>query len=85
MVIFLFNNTAKLDNVKKVVNVYMLFKEFCGQLVQQFGKNGYKRISDYENMAFEVMQILVQMLLCNMYIKYKSSKSFKRRDAQISA
>ena len=55
MVIFLFNNTAKLDNVKKVVNVFMLFKEFCGQLMQQFGKNSYKRISDYENMAFEVM------------------------------
>lgn len=85
MVIFLFNNVTNMSEIKRVINVFMLFKQFNDSLLQQFGKSSFKRIYDYEHMAYEVIQILVLILICNMYGKYRSSKDFKRRDAQLSA
>lgn len=66
MIIFLFNNILNLNQIRKVVNVYMLFQQYCQSLQNEF-KNSYKKISDYENISHEILNILVFICITNIY------------------
>ena len=63
----------------------MLFKQYNEKLLVEWGKNSFKRIQEYEGLAPELIQIMVQQHICNLIIKYRSSKEWKRRDARLSA
>ena len=54
MITFIFNNIMKMNEVKRVINVYFLFRQFCDDLKAKFNNN-YSRIADYENIIFEVV------------------------------
>jgi hypothetical protein len=70
-------------HVKTVLAVYATFKQYCAELKSQF--QNYNRISDFDNIAIEIIQVFILNLIINMYNKYRSSKENKRRDAQMSA
>ena len=69
-----------MNQVQNVFNVYFKFKRFCDECKQKFSHN-YSRINDFENISFEIIQMLSLNLIINTYIKYKSSKEEKRKDA----
>ena len=56
----------------------------CKETKNRFGAN-YTRISDYDNIAFECIQIIVLNLIISSYLKYKSTKEYRRQDARNSA
>ena len=69
--------------IKDVLNVYATFKKYCCDLKAKFPS--YMRIGDFDNIAIEIIQVFILNLIINMYTKYRSSKEFKRKDAQNSA
>jgi hypothetical protein len=73
-----------MNETKRVVNVYILFRQLCDDLRQKFANN-YRRINDWENIIYEVIQILILNLIANTVMKSRSSKELKRKDAQYSA
>lgn len=84
LVTFIFNNLMNMNETKRVINVYLYFRSFCTELKQKFSTS-FKRISDWENTIYEVIQILVFNLIANMMLKARSSQPAKRRDGLLSA
>lgn len=78
---FMFINTD-VNNIKASLSVYLLFKNYCDELKEKV--TNYARISDYDSMSYEIIQIFVFNLLINILFKYRSSKVEKRMDAKIS-
>ena len=81
---FIFSNIMNMKQIKNVFNLYFKYKRFSEDLRNKFQHN-YQRINDFENISFEIIQMLVLNLIINTYLKYKSSKEEKRKDAQNSA
>ena len=69
--------------MKTVLCVFSNFLTFCADLKSKF--QNYNRIADFDNIAFEIIQVFILNLIINIYNKYRSTKELKRKDAINSA
>jgi len=76
---------CKTKSVKNVFNVFnTLMHKIVEQKIRYKGK-AFKRISDYDNIVSEIIQVFIVKLLVNLQMKYKSSESSDKRDAYYTA
>lgn len=61
-------NTA---GIKTTLNVYFWLQKFTANLKQKHG-GSYQRISDWDRITNEIVQIFMVKLMINLVFKYKS-------------
>ena len=73
--------TSKIQNC---VTIYYHLLEFIKEHRESFGQN-WTRISEYDHISFDVLQVFVVKQIVNMVMKFKSYDEENRQDAIMSA